>query len=156
MDIEFRGANDLAKLSKALKQLKDKDLKRELTRGITAAVKPLKAAVRVHALAKLPKGGGLNARVAKTRLAHRTRTGRNAGVRIEAKPSFQTLRDPLRADKGRIKHPVFGAAASRSAWVLQDVTPGWFTQPLKDGSRVAREELEIAMEDLAEKVLKKF
>lgn len=156
MDLEIRGAEDLAKLSKALRQLKDKELKRELTRGITRATKPLKAAVRAHALAKLPKRGGLGARVAKSRLAHRTRSGRNATVRIEAKPSFQTLRDPLRVDKGRIKHPAFGAPASVAPWVFQDVTPGWFSKPLQDGAPVVREELEEVMEDLAKKVLKKF
>lgn len=156
MDLEIRGAEDLAKLSKALKQLKDKELKRELTRGITRATKPLKAAVRAHALAKLPKRGGLGVRVAKSRLAHRTRSGRNASVRIEAKPSFQTLRDPLRADRGRIKHPVFGMAHSSNAWVLQDVTPGWFSKPLEEGAPVVRAELEEVMDDLAKKVLKKF
>lgn len=153
MDIRIIGADQLAAVSRALKQHGDKALMREVTKGITASVKPLKKDVKAHARSSLPKRGGLAARAARTSLPHRTRrAGNRAGVRIEAKPSHRTLRDPLRADRGRINHPVFGMAASRAPWVLQDVTPGWFIKPLEDGAPLVRKELLQVMDEIVSKI----
>lgn len=147
MDIRVTGAHQLAAVSRALKQHGDKALTSEMTRGITRSVKPLKRDVKAHARSSLPKRGGLAKRVARTSLPHRTRkTGSRAGVRIEAKAN--AVNDPGRIDRGRIKHPVFG----KGPWVLQDVTPGWFTKPLKDGAPVVRKELIKVMDDVVNKI----
>jgi len=157
MGLEIKGTEDLIKLSRALKQLGEKDAQRALTKGITKSLKPLKQEVKAHAAKALPRRGGLAKRVARTRLAHSTRkTGQRAGVRIEAKPSHTTLRDPERADKGRIKHPVFGMAASRAPWELQDVTKGWFSKPLEASAPDVRAELSNVMDDVAGDVLRKL
>lgn len=153
VEVDVRGAQQLVALSRACKQLGAKDLMSEATKAITASVAPLKRTVGDRTDEFLPKRGGLAKRVARTRLAHRTRkTGKQAGVRIVAQPSHATLRDPLRADRGRIKHPVFGMAASRAPWTFQDVDPGWFSTPLEEGAPVVREELLKALEDAADKV----
>lgn len=156
-DYEVRGVDKLVVLSRALKQLGDKDLMREVTKGITRSVKPLKANVKSSTGRFLGNRGGLAERAARTSLPHRSRkTGQRAGVRIEAKPSHRTLRDPLRADRGRINHPVFGMAASRAPWVLQDVTPGWFSRPLEDGAPMVRREIVKVLDDVAEKFVRKI
>lgn len=140
-------AGQLKRVSAALKKHGDKELSKELTRGITAAVKPLKKDVKTSARTVLPKRGGLAKRVGRGTLQHKTRkTGRSAGVRIIAKPN--TVNDPRRIDRGRIKHPVFG----RGPWVLQDVKKGYFTKPLTDGRQVVRKELVKVMKDIAKKI----
>lgn len=147
MDIRIIGAEKLAAVSRALKQHGDKELMREVTKGITASVKPLKKDVKAHARSSLPRRGGLAKRVARTSLPHRTRRGAGtAGVKIEAKAN--AVNDPKRIDRGRVKHPVFGGGP----WVLQDVTPGWFTKPLEDGAPVVRKELLQVMDETVSKI----
>lgn len=153
LDLRIEGADQLSKVAVALKQHGSKELRGELTKAITRSVKPLKKDVKAHATNVLPSRGGLGARVAKTTLQHRRRTSAsNPGISIHAKPSSRTLRDPARVDKGRARHPVYGMAASRAAWVLQDVPPGWFTKPLQDGGSEVREEIVKAMQDVADKI----
>lgn len=148
--------SDVKKLEKAAAALKkhgDKELSRELTKGITSALKPLKKDVKSSTPEFLPRRGGLAKRVGKTTLPHRTRkAGIEAGVRITAKPSHRTLRDPLRVDRGRVKHPVFGRAASVIPWQLQNVKPGWFSKPLEDGAKPVRKALVKAIGEIVSKI----
>jgi hypothetical protein len=87
------------------------------------AAKPLIPKVREAARASLPKGGGLNERIAKKPFRAQTRTGNaTAGVRIVG-----TKVDP-RINQGRVFHPVFG----RKPGVVQDVpnAKGYFDETL--------------------------
>ena len=144
--VQIRGADKLGRVSKALREAGAKGLKKELLRGINKATKPLRVAAKVSAATRLPRRGGLAKRMAKTRMSTKTRTGRDPSVRISA--AANAVRDPLRVDRGRIKHPVFG----RGPWVLQDVTPGWFRTPLEKGAPIVRPEIIQAMDDVAEKI----
>jgi hypothetical protein len=146
VSVEIRGAEQLAALSKALKDAGEKDLQRELSKAITAAVKPVKPAVQKSARRILPKRGGLAARVAKASITTRKRSGpRIAGVRVVA-----TSRDSLRQiDRGFIRHPVFG---NRERWVTQRVQPGWFTEPTEAMRDDVQRALIKAMNDVAKKL----
>lgn len=147
VDIRIEGTEAFAKTSRALKNYGSKQLRSEFTKGITAAVKPLKVATKASAVATLPSRGGLGRRVARTSLPHRRRaTGQAAGVRIVAQPN--AVKDPKRIDRGRIRHPVYG----RGPWVLQDVTPGWFTKPLEAGAPVVRVQLVKVMNEVVGKI----
>lgn len=146
MDLRVQGAEQLVRVSKALKGA-PKELRSELTKGITRAVKPLKQSAKAEARNSLPRRGGLGRRVAKTKLPHRRRaTGNAAGVRVLAQPG--AVADPKRIDRGRVRHPTFG----RGPWVLQDVQPGWFSRPMQDGAPQVRKELVKAMDDVARKI----
>jgi hypothetical protein len=149
VDLKVVGADQLARVSRALRDANAKDLKQELRRGLGQATKPLRIAAKANAAAVLPRRGGLGARVARTRMTTRIRTGGNPLVQIKA--AANAVNDPLRIDRGRIRHPVWG----RGPWVLQDVPKGWFTKPMQKGAPVVRPELIHAMDDVARKVARR-
>lgn len=147
IELRVEGADKLARVSKALKQAGDKELAKELRAGITRAVKPLKQAAKASASSTLPSRGGLGKRVSRTSLPHAKRGGaKNPGIRITAKPN--AVKDPLRLDRGRARHPVYG----RAPWVLQNVTPGWFSKPMGDGSPAVQSEIVTALDTVAVKI----
>lgn len=147
IELRVEGADKLARVSKALRQAGDKDLAKELRQGITRAVKPLKVAAKQSASSTLPSRGGLGKRVSRTSLPHSKRGGaKNPGIRIKALPN--AVADPLRIDRGRVRHPVWG----RGPWVLQDVTPGWFTKPMNEAGPAVRAEIAAALDVVAAKI----
>jgi hypothetical protein len=118
------GANDFLALSKRLKAAGEKGLRNELNKVMRNAAKPLIPKVREAARASLPKGGGLNERIARKPLRAQTRTGNaTAGVRIVG-----TKVEPRINDQGRVYHPVFG----RKPGVVQTVeqAKGYFDDTL--------------------------
>lgn len=151
-NIVVTGAEDLERLGRQLKELGDKELRRELFRGFARATKPLKADVKRSAVRSLPHRGGLNQWVADAKIATRTRvSGKSVGVRIAgSRSNKQQRKSDLNAiNRGRLRHPVFG---NRKVWVTQQVTPGWFTVPLVAGADVVRTELVQVMDDVAERL----
>lgn len=129
MPYELKGADDLAHLARVLKAAGEKDLQKRLSKAISDAMKPVRAALPASALAKLPRRGGLAAQVAasKTRIQRRN-TGRALGVRLRVEN-----KDAIgRINKGTVRHPTFG----HGPWVNQAVKPAWFTEPT-DAARPA-------------------
>ena len=138
------GAAQLAALAKALKDAGNKGLQRELTKGITQAVKPLKAAVAASARAKLPSSGGLAERAAGIPI----RSRRNkSGLRVVA-TGRGGMKNVKALDAGTVRHPVYG----RSAWVSQSVTPGFWTEPTEELAPEVRAQVEKAMDVVARKI----
>lgn len=145
-DVDIRGAERLALLSRQIKDLGDKDLKRELTRAIERTVEPLRRELPLSALRTLPQRGGLAARVASSQISiDRRSTGRGSGLRVRARNPY-ALR---RIDKGIIRHPVYG---NRRAWVKQRVEPGWFTNPIDAAVPAIRADIEKVMNALAARI----
>lgn len=147
-EVQVAGADQLERLGARLKDLGDKELRRELFSGITRATKPLKLAAKQSARAKLPKRGGLNELVAsQAKLSTRTRvTGKTVGVRLVAALGKTNLR---LMDRGELRHPVYG---NRAAWVVQEVEPGWFSDPMHAGEPLVRREVLSALDDLERKL----
>ena len=142
MSVEIKGAEQLATLSKRLKEVGDKDLQRELSRGITQAMKPVRPALRKSARESLPSTGGLNRRVAKAKITSRRN---RQGVRLQAGgPRSQV--DEINA--GRFRHPVFGT----DRWVTQQVQPGWWDRPTDDLRDDVQRELFAVMRRVAAKL----
>lgn len=147
VDVTVQGADDLARLSRRLKEAGDKDLNRELRKGIQRATKPLKEAAKRSARERLPKRGGLNEWVAKSKFSVRTSSSqRSARVRLVAS---RGKTDERAINRGRLRHPVFG---NRKVWVTQDVTPGWFTKPMVEGLAPVQREVLKVMDDITKKV----
>jgi hypothetical protein len=143
VSVEIKGAEQLAELSKRLKQFGDKDLQRELSQGITQAMKPVRPALRESARRTLPRKGGLNLRVARAKIT--TRRSRQ-GVRLQAGgPRSQV--DEINA--GRFRHPVFGR---KGRWVTQPITPGWWDRPIDDLRDDVQRQLLAAMRRVAAKL----
>jgi hypothetical protein len=144
--IEIQGIDQLINLSKALKAAGDKELQRELSRGISQAMKPVTVAARDSARRTLPARGGLGQRVAKSQIRTVRRTGpRIAGVRLQAKNSYHLGQ----LNRGINHHPVFG---NRKEWVTQRVTPGWWTIPTEAAAPRVRRDIIAAMNRVANKI----
>jgi hypothetical protein len=138
------GGVQLTILANRLRVAGAKDLRRELVKGLNRSTKPLRKAAKDSAKARLPRAGGLGRRVARTRMTTRTRLKpTSVSVDIQAKPG--AVADPLRVDRGRIRHPVWG----RGPWVLQDVPKGWFTKPMEEGEPVVQLELSGVMGEVS-------
>lgn len=147
-DFEIRGADEFYRLSKALKAAGRGDLRKALNAGIRKAAKPLIAKSKAEAKARLPKRGGLGAAIAKTPQRVQTRTGKDPGVSIVVGGKGGAARG---ANAGTIRHPVFG---NRDVWVSQRVRPGWFEEPMQKGAPEVRPEIERAINEVAERVVR--
>jgi hypothetical protein len=148
VDLRITGANELGDLARDLKRAGDKELRRDLMRGIQRAGKPLKEAAQRAALTELPKAGGLNEFVASGKFSVRTRTaGRNPGVRLSGAKAGHDIRA---IDLGRLRHPVFGGGT----WVSQSIKPGWWSDTLSDARVLTpvRQELLQVFDDVARRL----
>lgn len=145
MTYEIRGAEQLADLSRRLKQAGEKDLQRELSKGIAQALEPLRTQLPRSAMAKLPRRGGLAKRVADSKIrTTRRNTGRSVGLRLRADNSDNIRR----IDRGEVRHPTYG----HLPWQRQRVTPGWFTDPTEALAPQARAQVEAAMTEVVRKI----
>jgi len=145
-EIRVTGANRLAAVAARVKQTGDKDLRRELFRGIQRATKPARAEVKANATRVLPTSGGLAQVVARSRVSTKTRMrGQQVGVRITG----QSDMDIASINRGRLRHPLFG---DRGHWYSQQVRPGFFTEPLERMAPQVRAEL-LAVIDRIESAL---
>ncbi len=154
VSLSEHGAEQFFALSRRLKVAGDKDLRRELYRGLNRAMKPLITEVRASALETLPKTGGLAAEIAGSKMRTQRRTGaKSVGVKlIVTGPTLGSMgrgRDIGAINRGRLRHPLFG---DRHHWYLQTVTPGWFSKPTDSSGPAVREQLLVAMKTVADKI----
>jgi hypothetical protein len=130
-DIDIRGLEDLARLSRALRAAGDqgKGLKRELSSGINRETKQTRKEMRAAILPALPKSGGLAADVQRsTRFTTTVRTGGgSAGVSIKARGKRSIRRMNT---SGTVRHRVFG----RGPWVTQTagIEKGFLDKPFEE------------------------
>lgn len=126
--MKVEGGQQLRALAVELKAA-DRALWLATARSLRALAKPAAAAVQAEERRVLPKKGGLNERVASTKIGVRITTGtRSAGVRLvqgkKVIPGFVGGEN----DTGKVRHPVYG---NRKKWVEQTGLPtGWWERPL--------------------------
>lgn len=129
MGVEIRGAEKLAQISRELKALANKDLNREMSKGITEAIKPVRSQMKQSAMINLPSRNGLNKKIASTRF----RTVRRVqGIRLVASNAYSINQLD---QEGVIRHPVYarGSQTRRQwAWVSQRVQPRVFSRVWDD------------------------
>ena len=146
-DLRVEGVERLERASRQLREVGDKDLRREMFRAIQRSTKPLRGKAKEAALRELPKRGGLNVWVAQSRFSTKTRgSGKKAGVRITATKGKHDLRA---LDAGRLRHPVYG---NRNVWVNQSVPAGWFSKTIENGADEVRKELVKALDDVLKQI----
>lgn len=125
----------------------DRKLRSGLYKAINKATKPLKADVRQSARTRLPRRGGLNRRVARTKLATKTATrGKNVGVAIVGTSGY----DIGSIDRGRVRHLTFG----HLPWSNQTVRKGFWSDPLKAGAKPVNKQIVAVMRDVAREIEK--
>ena len=146
VDLEIRGAEEFARLAARLREVGDKGLRRELYKGLNAAAKPAKAAIKPNIRAKLPHRGGAGDFVASTlRVTQSNRGGQNPAVIIWSKSNHN-----IRAiNRGQLRHPVFD---NKKAWANTAVEPDTFTGPIEERAPEMREEILKVIKTVAAKV----
>ncbi len=132
MEIEVVGVEQLAQVARDLKAAGDRDLRKELFRGIQRGARPLKAIAKQAALDELPQSGGLAERVANAKFSVNVRLGvRNPSIRIVGRGQVGSVTgnvyDLNSMDRGRIRHMTYG----HSPWRDQAIKPGWFSDRME-------------------------
>lgn len=153
-DITITGADKFARVSKDLKNAGDKELRKELYRGINRAVKPLTKSVKDSTTDYLPRRYAVE--LSKSlRIRASRRTGKNPGIRLiaKAKTPGGKDRDLVSLNRGRLRHPLYG---SRKHWYDQKVSPNFWDDPLLKGVSDARKEIVKTLDDVAKKLARKY
>jgi hypothetical protein len=105
-----------------------REITKALGRGLRAATKPARTAIKAAARADLPHGGGLNVWVARISILTQIRvSGSRAGVKLKGGRNSLGGRSDIRAiDRGRVRAPSWGRRTA-GAWHTVTVKPGFFT-----------------------------
>ena len=157
--IELRGADGFLKLSKALKQAGQTELRKQLHKGMRDAVNAYKPKAEEALQEKLPSG--LKAR-GKVRQRVQVKTGRDPGVSVVVPYGVTLSRGAglrsglagsnarLLNKQGRLRHPTFG----REPWVTQVVngSTGWFDDVWRDSAPAVRRELERQIQSVLDDI----
>lgn len=150
IDIQVRGAEKLHVLARALRDAGDKELQRELYRGLNRSVRPLRQDVKNAIPDHLP---GRYAAELSRELSIRTRRrsgGANPAIYLVG--SAKT-RDIASLNRGRLRHPLFG---NRRHWYDMRIKPGFWTDTLERGAPRVRRELVVVLNDVARKIAKRI
>ncbi|MCM1972332.1 hypothetical protein [Streptomyces sp. G1] len=130
IDVEVRGGEELARISRALRQMDNPEVVKRFRKELREAAKPLVPEVRasIQAIPSRTGKGVLRAEMSKaTRIEVRT-GGRDANVSIRVDgrkmPSQKrSLQAYMEGTKRPWRHPVFG---NREVWVKQDPKPYFY------------------------------
>lgn len=143
----FRDAEDFKALSKACKQVSP-EIRKDLTKGLRAAGRPLIPKTRKAFRDGLPKRGGVNNAFARRPIRLKLATGVDPGISVVAAKT-----DP-RIDAGRLGHPVFNRRRSDGSrvFVVQQVTPGLFSETLEREAPSVIEPLNDVMDRIADRL----
>jgi hypothetical protein len=161
VDVKFRGAGDLKRLNRQLRDVADgKALRKELTGGLRDVLRPVATRVKAAYLASPSgrggarrKGGSLRRNLARvTRVEVRT-SGRMAGARVrvdgrkmptgaKALPAYREgYRRPWR-------HPVYG---NTDVWVTQPAVPV-FDRTVEPYEQFAGRAVDRVLDDVRDKL----
>jgi hypothetical protein len=149
-DVSIRGAEKLAILSRALKDVGDKELRRELYAGLNRSVRPLREDVRASAPFFLPARYALELRHDLKVTTRRRTGGRNPAIFLLGRAKQRDVRS---LNRGRLRHPLYG---NRKYWYTTRIRPGFWTVPLARGAPQVRRELERTLNEVAEKVVRRI
>lgn len=156
-DFEVHGAADFLTLSKSLKHAERTTMRRELTKGVRDATKPLLPEAAAALAASLPSGLQSRGRRVKQRV--QVKTGNDPGVTI-AVPYGRRGAGGLGASNARlantqglIRHPLFG---DRENWYSTRVpqAQGWFDDYYSRQARRVLPEIESAMQRVIDQIVK--
>lgn len=149
-DFEVRGADDIDRLVKAIRQHADrKALQKELYSGLARTAKKVKGPMIEAIPATLPERGGLAAIIQQaTRVRISARTGRYAGARMVFRAKGHDVRTLVGK---RLSHPVWG---NHDKWVVQTagVVPAVFLHSFSSQKPEVRKAVLEVMNEVARKV----
>ena len=140
--IEVRSADSLRRISRELRRMNDREVKKRFSRELRAAARPLVPVVRASIMSIPSKTGDGTLRRQMSRAAKLTvRTvGKDAGVTIRVDgrkmpPGKGALPAYMEGTKPRWRHPVFG---NRNVYVDQKAHPYFYRVVTPYGRRARR------------------
>ena len=157
-DFEVRGADDFLKLSKALKQAGETELRKKLHRGLRDAVKEVMPEADRRLAEQLPYVRG---RAKAVRQVALVKTGRNPGITVGVRfGSKRSTNARLANSKGVFRHPVFAdgdLTRKEWAWVDQPVpgAKGWFDKTYINAAPDVRKRIEQVMQETVDEIVAK-
>lgn len=147
MDIKVTGVDEFAKVARQLKELGDKDLRRDLYAGLNRSVKPLIRDVKDATGDYLPERGGHADLVeAELKVKSRKRSSRDPAIFLIGKAGS---RDVASLNRGRVRHPLYG---NRKRWYDTRIKPGFWSKTLEEGAPVVRREIVEVLRKIAAKI----
>jgi len=148
--IDPKIAGELKALARKLKAGDQVNLRRELTKGLRAGVKPVAAALKARALG-LPShtGGTLRAAIAKAVTIQVRTGGKSPGIRLRIPNAKMGDRAalPRLMNRGTWRHPVFGS----DTWVEQTSETNWWDDTAKAGRSSVVTEIRHVLDDIERK-----
>lgn len=154
-DFEVRGAEQFLRLSKALKEAGETDLRKALHKGLRDAVNDVKPKAADALSAALPSG--LSGKGKRVKQAVQVKTGSDPGVSVvvrygKAGGGLGAVNAKLVNQSGTIRHPVY----KTGKWVAQKVGgQGWFDKTYTNAAPAMRDSLEQVLEHVADDIVRK-
>jgi hypothetical protein len=156
VSIFVRDSGDLRRISRELRGMDDKELKKKFRRELRKAAAPLvpkvRASIRSTPSKQAYSPAGLRGALSKaTRLEVKT-TGRQAGVAIRVDgrkmPAHMKSLPSMVEGKKRWRHPVFG---NRNNWVNQPSEP-YFYRVVRAAGPAARRAVGRVLDDISKDI----
>jgi hypothetical protein len=154
-------AADLAAISARLREAGEGGLARRLSAGIGKAVEPLEREVRDGLRSRMPDRYAevIGAELSVTRRTFTDPDG--ARVTVYARTTGEGKRKIGRLDDGILWHPTFGRfprGDPRNTWSEMrepHVRPGWWSDATEAAAPRARQEIEDALNDVTERIVRR-
>lgn len=147
VSVTVTGQNRAHVLGKRLKALGNKELTKELQKGVRNGAKKIPTAVKQAVPDYMPSG---YAPVLARSLQFRTKN-LASGLTVQATAKGNPRPRRITAiDAGTLRHPLWG---NRRHWYAQRVRAGFFTEPAENSRDAVRAELEKVLHDVAEKIV---
>lgn len=130
--VQLRGGDDLRRISRELRKMDDKELKKRLSKELRAAAKPLvplvRTAIRAIPSSRAYSADGLRGQMSKAVKTEVKTSGKQAGVNIRVDGrKMQNKKGALPAymegSKKPWRHPVYG---NTSVWAVQPSKPYFY------------------------------
>lgn len=136
-------AQDFKRMALDLRDAGEKDLRKQLFRGLQGATKPARQDV-LDAIPEYMPGGYAAVLRKDLKLSASSKGGKDPQVKIKAKGKRKDrFVGPL--DRGRLRHPLFG---NRGYWFEQSIEAGFWTDTLTARQDEVRAELERRMAEV--------
>lgn len=156
MSFTVRDSGDLRRISRELRRMDDKELKKRFRKELRAAAAPLVPKVRAS-IRSIPSSrgyspDGLRGALSKAVKLEAKTTGKQAGVAIRVDgrkmPSHMKSLPSMVEGKKRWRHPVFG---NREAWVNQPSEP-YFYHVFRAAGPAARRAVSKVLNDISKDI----
>ena len=149
-EVQF-SSRDLASVTRALKDLGDKGLGKEMGRQLRAATRPLAKEIRAEVPKAMPSGYApvLSKSLRFRQAVKETQQTARVTYRVYG-DGRRERRDVVRLNAGVLRHPVFGRR--RDSWVDQRVRKGFVDRPVDRMQPQVTRQMEAVLDYVADQL----